>query len=77
MTDVESINTILRAQLIAQSGISAELIRDATTEYGAFLDTNLSGSIFESLSAANPKTMGYSLMTLRGFVTTAERCWGS
>ena len=40
MTDIESINTILRAQLIAQSGISAELIRDATTEYGALLDTN-------------------------------------
>ena len=53
MTDIESINTILRAQLIAQSGISAELIRDATTEYGSFLDMNSSGSIFESLTPTN------------------------
>lgn len=53
MTDIESINVILRSQIIAQSGIDAELVRDATTEYGAFLDMNTSGSIFESLTPSN------------------------
>lgn len=49
MTSIDQLTTILRQQLIRQTGIESNLVRDATTEYGAFLDTNSSLSIFTSL----------------------------
>ena len=40
-------------------------------------ETKPTNAVVRALSAANPKTMGCSSMTLRGSATTAERCWVS
>lgn len=53
MTDINTINSILRSQIIAQTGVNGQFVRDATTEYGAYLDKNVSGSVFETIAPTN------------------------
>ena len=53
MTDINDINSILRSKIIAQTGLNGQMVRDATTEYGAYLDRNTSGSVFETITPTN------------------------
>lgn len=49
LASVKKLNEILRAQLITQSGVNGQLVRDSLTEYGAYLDKNSQDSVFISI----------------------------
>ena len=53
MTDINTIAPILRSFIIEQTGVNAQFVRDATTEYGAYLDQHVSHGVFETITPSN------------------------
>lgn len=47
--NVESINKIIRSELIQQTGLSGDYVRSSLSEYGADLDKEVLDDIFESV----------------------------
>lgn len=49
ISTIKQVKKLIRAQLIAQSGVNGQFVRDATTEYGAMLDKAGENSVFTSI----------------------------
>lgn len=50
MTSSTELTTIIRKYLISQSELNGQLVRDAATQYGAYLDVNDHNDVFVSLA---------------------------
>ena len=53
IVDINSIDALIRAQLIAQSELNQQYVRNAISEYGVDLDKDYTSSVFYSLDSSN------------------------
>lgn len=53
MTNIDKLTTILRAELIKQSGLRPDYVRDVSSTYGAYLDQNDEEDIFRSIQPSD------------------------